>query len=38
MQENGKSQRPKKSSDKFKDWEVGKGYKCEKLLGKGSYG
>ena len=24
--------------DKFKDWEVGSNYKCEKLLGSGSYG
>lgn len=24
--------------DQFADWEVGEDYKCEKLLGKGSYG
>ena len=26
------------SKDSFKDWECGPGYKCEKLLGQGSYG
>ena len=25
-------------SNKFKDWELNGRYKCEKLLGKGSYG
>lgn len=24
--------------DQFADWDVGEDYKCEKLLGKGSYG
>jgi mitogen-activated protein kinase 1/3 len=24
--------------DMFGDWEIGADYKCEKLLGKGSYG
>jgi len=27
----------KKSHD-FKNWEVGANYKCEKVLGQGSYG
>ena len=27
-----------KMLDMFADWEVGSDYKCEKLLGKGSYG
>jgi len=26
------------SKDNFKDWDCGPGYKCEKLLGQGSYG
>jgi hypothetical protein len=25
-------------ADQFKNWEVGANYKCEKLLGSGSYG
>jgi mitogen-activated protein kinase 1/3 len=27
-----------KKKDVFKDWDVGSNYKCEKLLGQGSYG
>ena len=26
------------SRNKFENWEVGSNYKCEKLLGSGSYG
>lgn len=26
------------NNEKFKDWEVGKDYRCVSLLGKGSYG
>ena len=25
-------------ANKFKDWEIGSNYKCEKVLGSGSYG
>lgn len=25
-------------SNQFKNWEVGANYKCEKILGSGSYG
>lgn len=28
----------KKTQHKFTDWEVGKDYECQKLLGTGSYG